>query len=141
MTMYITPGDMVEGKKCHVMTRKYEFKRLQKDPITKKNMVMYELDRNCSVEITQCMELSENDLHLRLEKKVGMQLGDCLTGDAIQMYIDTFRPVTFTVKEGQSGRHGACLVDTKKRTIGKLKYNVGVFNKLLGFSPNSITEK
>lgn len=141
MTKYISPGDLVEGQKCHVTTRKYEFKRLQKDPITNKNMVMYELDRNCSVEITECLELPEEDLKLRLQNKVGLELGDRVMGDAIQLFVDTIRPIKFTVQEGQSGRHGANLVDTTKRTIGKLKYNFAMFNKLLGYSPNSITEK
>lgn len=141
MTKYITPGDIVEGQKCHVMTRKHEFKRLQKDPITNKNMVMYELDRNCSIEITECLQLSGDDLKLRLQNKVGLELGDCVMGDAIQMFVDTMRPIKFTVKEGQSARHGASLVNTTKRTIGKLKYNFAGFDKLLGFSPNSITEK
>lgn len=68
MTKFITPGDLIEGKKCHVVTRKYETKRLQRDPITKKPMLLYELDRNCSVEITECLQLSEDDLNLRVCK-------------------------------------------------------------------------
>lgn len=141
MTKYIRPGDLVEGKKCHVMARKYVFKRLQKDSITNKNMVMYELDRNCCVKVTECLKLPEKELKLRLQNNVGLELGDCVMGDAIQMYVDTCRPVTFTVKEGESGRHGANLVDTTKRTIGKLKYNFAGLNKLLSQSPNPITEK
>lgn len=141
MTKYINPGDLVEGQKCHVITRKHEFKRLQKDPITNKNMVMYELDRNCSIEITECLQLSGDDLKLRLQNKVGLKLGDCVMGDAIQMFVDTMRPIKFLVKEGQSSRHGASLANTTKRTIGKLKYNFAGFDKLLGYSSNSITEK
>ena len=141
MTKYINPGDLIEGQKCHVRTRRHEFKRLQKDPITNKNMVMYELDRNCSMEITECLKLPEEELKLRLQNRVGLNLGDCVMGDAIQMYVDTFRPIRFTVKEGQSGRHGASLADTTKRTIGKLKYNFAGFDRLLGYSPNPNTEK
>ena len=141
MTKFITPGDLIEGKKCHVVTRKYETKRLQRDPITKKPMLLYELDRNCRVEITECLQLSEDDLNLRVQNHVGLELGDCIEGDAIQMYVDCVRPIKFIVKEGQSGRHGANLVDTKKRTIGKLKYNIAGFNKLLGYSPNYTIEK
>lgn len=140
MTKFITPGDLIEGQKCHVMTRRYEFKRLQKDPITNKNMIMYELDRNCSMKITESLSLCESDLNLRLQNKVGLNLGDCIMGDAIQMFVETLRPIKFIVKEGQSGRHGASLVDTTKRTIGKLKYNFAGFDKLLGHSPNAITE-
>ena len=141
MTKYISPGDLIEGQKCHVMTRKHEFKRLQKDPITNKNMVMYELDRNCSIEVTECLQLSGDELKLRLQNKVGLEFGDCVMGDAIQMFVDTKRPIKFVVKEGQSARHGASLVNTTKRTIGKLKYNFAAFDKLLGYSSNSITEK
>lgn len=44
MAEYIREGEMVEGKKCSVSARRMEFKKggLRKDPITNKNMVLYE---------------------------------------------------------------------------------------------------
>ena len=48
--------------------------------------------------------------------------------------IETLKPV---VKEGQSARHGASLIDTNIRTIGRIKTPFSVYNKLLGYSANS----
>ena len=61
----ITEGDIVEGNKCSIAARRVEWKGLKKDPITQKRMMLYELDRNCSVEVLEPLELSEEDLSIR----------------------------------------------------------------------------
>lgn len=143
MAEYIKAGEMVEGKKCSIAARRIEFKKggLRKDPITNKNMVLYELDRNCSVEVTESLKLSAEEQQLRDDLNVHGNVGDKIQGDAIRLYADTkrdaLRPV---VKEGQSARHGASLLDTNIRTIGRIKTPFSVYDKLLGYSVHSVNE-
>ena len=140
MAIYIKEGDIVEGQKTTIKARKIEFKKggLRKDPITNKNMVLYELDRNCSVDIMESLTLSEEDIRLREKQNIHGSVGDKIQGEAIRLYVDSKRnclkPV---VKEGQSARHGASLIDTNIRTIGRIKTPFSVYNKLLGYSANS----
>ncbi len=140
MAEYIKVGEMAEGKKCSISARRIEFKKggLRKDPITNKNMVLYELDRNCSVEVTESLNLTDEEQQLRVELGVHGNVGDRIQGDALRLYADTkrdsLRPI---VKEGQSGRHGANLVETNIRTIGKIKTPFSVYDRLLGYSAHS----
>ena len=140
MAEYIKEGEMVEGNKCSVSARRMEFKKggLRKDPITNTNMVLYELDRNCSVEVTESMQLTAAEQQLRTELNVHGAVGDKIQGDAIRLYADTKRDsLKPIVKEGQSGRHGANLVETNIRTIGKIKTPFSIYDKLLGYSVHS----
>ena len=70
MSEHIAPGDMVEGKKTKINARKIEFKKrsLQKHEITKKMMVSYSMDRNCTVEVVEKITLSEE------EKRIGRNI-------------------------------------------------------------------
>lgn len=140
MAEFIREGEMVEGKKCSVSARRMEFKKggLRKDPITNKNMVLYELDRNCSVEVTESLNLTAEEQQIRIELCVHGNVGDKIQGDAIRLYADTKRDsLKPIVKEGQSGRHGASLVETNIRTIGKIKTPFSVYDRLLGYSAHS----
>ncbi|WP_303298667.1 hypothetical protein [Phocaeicola coprophilus] len=144
MGEYIKEGEMVEGMKCSIYTRKIEFKKggLRKDPITNKNMVLYELDRNCSVEVTESMLLLEEEKQKRINLKVHGDVGDKIKGDAIRLYADSKRDsLKPIVKEGQTGRHGASLINTNIRTIGKIKTPFDVYKRLLGYSPHSDNTK
>ena len=140
MTEFIREGEMVEGKKCSVSARRMEFMKggLRKDPITNKNMVLYELDRNCSVEVTESLNLTEEEQQIRIGLGVHGNVGDRIQGDAIRLYADTKRDsLKPIVKEGQSGRHGASLIETNIRTIGKIKTPFSVYDRLLGYSAHS----
>lgn len=140
MAEFIRESEMVEGKKCFVSARRIEFKKggLRKDPITNKNMVLYELDRNCSVEVTESLNLTAEEQQIRAELCVHGNVGDKIQGDAIRLYADTKRDsLKPIVKEGQSGRHGANLVETNIRTIGRIKTPFSVYNRLLGYSAHS----
>lgn len=101
-------------------------------------MVLYELDRNCSVEVTESLSLTKEEQQIRTELGVHGRIGDRIQGDAIRLYVntkrDSLKPI---VKEGQSGRHGASLVETNIRAIGKIKIPFSVYNKLLGYSAQS----
>ena len=130
MSKYIKPGEFVDGKKCAVVTRKYDFKGPHRDPLTNSIMMLYELSRNCSVEVTQ-----KHDDDIERITGVHYIVGDIIEAESIQMWVDTKRDnVGFVVKEGVTATHGANLADTKKRTIGTIKYPRSVFDKLLGFT-------
>lgn len=122
MSEYVNVGDTVEGAKCDVYTRKELFKGLRKDPITRSVMSVYELDRNCSVEVTEELPLSGEEAKKRESMGVHLSKGDKLKADAITLYVDSKRRLRFEVKEGQSGTHGGNLASTKSRTVGVIKY-------------------
>lgn len=61
MAEYINTGDTVEGQKCEIYTRREDCKGLRADPITQKKMLVYELDRNSSVEVKESLILSEEE--------------------------------------------------------------------------------
>lgn len=131
----IKEGDIVEGNKCSITARRVEWKGLRYDPITKTKMTLYELDRNCTVEVLEALNLTSDELEIRKAYNVHGNIGDKITGDAIQVWVDTKRnSLKFEVKEGVSARHGASLVNTSKRTIGKLKYSFSIYKQLLEHS-------
>lgn len=113
---------MVEGAKCEVYTRKEEFKGLRKDPITHKPMIVYELSRNCSVEVVEKLSLSTEEIEERAGMGIHTEPGDKLKADAITLYVAEKRKLKIEVKEGQTSTHGGHLISTKKRTIGEIKY-------------------
>lgn len=141
MAEYINVGDTVEGAKCEIYTRREDFKGMRADPISGKSMLVYELDRNCSVEVTEALELTEQEKELREKFNVHGKVGDKLKADAITLYVNEKRKLKVTVKEGQTATHGGRLISTKKRTIGVIKYPFQNLNTLLGLSANSTDMK
>lgn len=121
MSEYVNLGDCVEGAKCSIYTRKYDHKGLREDPVLQKPMSVYELSRNCSVEVTQVLSLTEEELEIRKQNNVHLDEGDKLKADSITLYVDELRKMKFTVSEGLTSRHGGHLCDTRKRTLGKIK--------------------
>lgn len=137
----IEEGSIVEGGKCSIMARRVEWKGLKYDPITGAKMTLYELDRNCSVEVLESLNLTQDDLGIRKKLYVNGNVGDLIKGDAIQVWVDTKRnSLKFGVKEGVSARHGASLAKTSKRTVGRLKQSFPVYKKLLNHSAKSSVE-
>ena len=124
MSKYVNLGDCVEGAKCSIYTRKYDHKGLREDPILQKPMSVYELSRNCSVEVTQVLPLAGEELEIRRQNNVHLEVGDKLKADSITLYVDELRKMKFTVSEGLTSRHGGQLCDTRKRTFGKIKYPI-----------------
>lgn len=122
MAEFVGIGERVEGEKCEIYTRKEEHKGLREDPITHKRMTVYELSRNCSVEVTEKLDLSEEDIEYRKDNNVHLEIGDKLKAESITLYVDERRKLKVEVKEGQTGRHGGRLISTNKRTIGEIKY-------------------
>ena len=128
-------GDIVEGIKCDVVTRKHLWKGLVKDPITACNMTLYELDYNCSVSVSEELVLeTEQEKECREELNVHGSKGDIIRADAIQLYVDIKRnSLRFDSSEGQSARHGAELEHTTKRTIGRIKYPLSIYKTQFGY--------
>lgn len=125
---FYAPGDMIEGAKCDICTRKYDFKGLQKDPITNTPMVKYELSRNSHVEVTKVMAYSEEEREKRDSLKVHYNLGDKICAESITVYLSSLTKVNFKNTEGVSHTHGANLYSSKERVVGVIKYP---FNNLL----------
>ncbi len=143
MTKYVNEGDLVEGAKCSIATRKNTWKGLRKDPVTEKLFTLYELDRNCRVEVTESISLeSIDDQKLRNLKNIHCSVGDLIEGESIQLYVNSKRrSLDFNSIEGYSHRHGVQLENTKTRTIGRLKYSFHSFRNLGETSNNKNIEK
>lgn len=135
MAIYIKEGEIIEGKKAAVIARRAEWKGLKEEPITGKKMTLYELDRNSSVEITEALQLNEEEILIREQMNVHGEVGDTIKGDAIRLWVDSKRnSLKFDTKEGVSGRHGANLASTNKRTVSKLKYSFENYKRLFNHS-------
>ena len=135
MAIYIKEGEIIEGKKAAVIARRAEWKGLKEEPITGKKMTLYELDRNSSVEITEALQLNEEEILIRKQMNVHGEVGDTIKGDAIRLWVDSKRnSLKFDTKEGVSGRHGANHASTNKRTVSKLKYSFENYKRLFNHS-------
>ena len=143
MAEFINRGETIEGVQCEIYTRKEEWKGLRKNPITEQTMMVYELDRNCSAEITKELWLSEQDKKIRdnYENRnnviIHRNIGDKIKGDAITIYVNSKRKLPVESKEGMTSTHGGRLISTSKHTIGIIKYPFDNYKKLLGLSANS----
>ena len=135
MGTYVDIGEIVEGKKCDIVTRKHIWKGIAKDPITNCNMTLYELDRNCSVTVSEEVVLSSaEEKECRDSHNVHGKLGDEIRAYAIQLFVDVKRNcLKFRVSEGQSSTHGAELEHTSTRTIGRIKYPLDIYKKQFGY--------
>ena len=120
--VFVGYGEMVEGARCEIYARLVNWKGLREDPITGKCMTVYELDRNCSVKVTEPLKMDERQKELRLSKGVHFNTGDKIEGDAITVYVDSNRKVRFLVKEGMTSTHGGMFHSSDRRTIGRIKY-------------------
>jgi len=131
MAEFIKEGDMIEGAKCNIYARKLLPKRLEKDPITNEDMKVFELDLNCSVEVTQELPLDDVDKSLRDDNNIHGKIGDKLKADAIRLFVDRkCKRLKIEVKEGATSRHGASLTSTDKRTIGFIKHSFKMYETL-----------
>ena len=123
MSEYVKTGEMVEGARCNIYTRKEEWKSMQKDPITHKPMVKYELSRNCSVEVTHKHNAtSDQDVELRKQLPLHSEVGDKLKALCITVFIDQKKKLDKPTVVSSTGRHEGRLFYTEKRTIGIIKY-------------------
>ena len=127
MATLINEGDTLLAKHLDGNSRKIEWKGIRKHPVTKKNMTLYECDRNSYAEIiTKCIDevMPGTESYYRDE-------GDSLEADAISIYVETFKKETFEVKECVSGRHGAKLFKFRKNSISTIKTPLPIFTSLV----------
>ena len=122
MELYNT-GDAIDGAHCQIVTRKEEWKGLQKDPIYGKNMTKYEMSRNSRAIIEKKHDISEEEIKKHKEKRnICFEVGDMVKGDSITVYVEQLRPLKEPNIINDSGRHEARQFFTKKRTLGIIKY-------------------
>lgn len=125
---FVNIGDAVEGSKVEIYTRKETWKGMRLDPMTKKVMMVCELERNCSAEITETVNLTDEqrDVHDKYANSVGItlhrDLGDKLKAFAITVYTDAKKRLPVEVKEGQTSTHGGHLISCSKYTLAIIKY-------------------
>lgn len=132
---FVNYNDTVEGGKCAVYARALDWKGLREDPITGDSMTVYELSRNCSVEVTDPLVLKEEEKKMREENGVHTDLGDKIKGEAITLFVDTLRKIKFEVVEGMTATHGGNVCSTNSRTVGIIKYPFPNLIKLLNKKP------
>ena len=135
---FVNIGDAVEGSKVEIYTRKETWKGMRLDPMTKKVMMVCELERNCSAEITEIVNLTDKqrDAHDNYANSVGItlhrDLGDNLKAFAITVYTDAKKRLPVEVKEGQTSTHGGHLISCPKYTLAIIKYPfVAIASKFL----------
>lgn len=135
---FVNIGDAVEGSKIEIYTRKETWKGMRLDPMTKKVMMVCELVKNCSAEITKTVNLTDEqcDAHDKYANSVGItlhrDLGDKLKAFAITVYTDTKKRLPVEVKEGQTSTHGGHLISCPKYTLAIIKYPfVAIASKFL----------
>jgi len=91
-------------------------------------MMVCELERNCSAEITETVNLTDEqrDTHDKYANSVGVtlhrDLGDKLKAFAITVYSDAKKRLPVEVKEGQTSTHGGHLIFCPKYTLAIIKY-------------------
>lgn len=137
MSTHIAPGDMVEGQKTKIIARKIDYKKisLQKHEITEKYMVAYTMDRNCSVEVIEKIELSEEERANRKPYKIFGEVGDILKADGIHLSVLGRRNMFGeNVKEGVSARHGATVLNCPYHAIAKIQVPLQVHLNVLGMT-------
>lgn len=135
---FVNIGDAVEGSNVEIYTRKETWKGMRLDPMTKKVMMVCELERNCSAAITETVNLidEQRDAHDKYANSVGItlhrDLGDKLKAFAITVYTDAKKRLPVEVKEGQTSTHGGHLISCPKYTLAIIKYPfVAIASKFL----------
>ncbi|GHT01427.1 hypothetical protein AGMMS49525_02110 [Bacteroidia bacterium] len=128
MSKFINIGDTIEAEHANACVRKLEWKGPRKHPITNECMMLYESNRNSNVEIVKVYagEIKKGTEHFH------RNMGDILEADSISIYVDSTRREKSDVKEGVSARHGAQLIDIRKRSISTIKYPLHNLFKCLG---------
>ncbi len=144
---FVNIGDAVEGSKVEIYTRKETWKGMRLDPMTKKVMMVCELERNCSAEIAETVNLTDEqrDAHDKYVNSVGItlhrDLGDKLKAFAITVYTDAKKRLPVEVKEGQTSTHGGHLISCPKYTLAIIKYPfVAIASKFLPANENKKIE-
>lgn len=125
---FVNIGDAIEGAKVEIYTRNETWKGMRLNPMTRKIMMVCELDRNCSAEITKAASLTDKECKERDDYaeqngiKIHRSVGDKLKAFAITVYTDTKKRLPYELKEGQTSTHGGHLISCPKYTFAAIKY-------------------
>lgn len=138
MAKLIKHGDTIIAKHTDGHTRRYNWKGLKKHPVLNKNMTLYECDMNSYAEIVK--ECDETVLG-QVPKTYNKSTGDCISADAISIYIDSNRKQKFDVESGTSGRHSSNTFNFRKLSICTIKIPLKIFEKHLMQASKKIKTK
>lgn len=135
---FVNIGDAIEGSKIEIYTRREIWKGMRIEPMTHKVMLVCELDRNCSTEITEIVTLTNEELQAhddyasKNNMKIYRDMGDKLKALAITVFTDAKKRLPVVVKEGQTATHGGHLISCPKYTFAVIKYPfVAIASKFL----------
>jgi len=142
MAIYNNYGDTIEGEAVLCKCRKKIWQGLKKHPLTKKTMCVYVTDRNSRAKVTKEGIIPKGEL-FELTKHYHRNVDDEISGDALSVYIDSLKPVSFEVVHGKeaSHRHGLMMADIHRHTIASVKVVLSNLQKKLGYSSNYLTNK
>lgn len=144
MSEFVCTGDMVEGARSSIYTRKEEWKGLQRDPITNLPMVKYELSKNCSVEVSEKLVLTPEEDGLRAKFPLHGEVGDKLKAKSITVYINQRKKLGDPEVVSSSGRHEGRLYYPENRTNGVIKYPFDNLRKItqacIAAGPKKLTD-
>lgn len=135
MATYNNVGDTIEGLAFGGDTRRWQPKGLVKHPKLAKTMKLYSCDRNSHVEITKVKTEPEDEAIKEATKDFHRDLGDKLTADAIELYLESKGKVSTHVEEGVTARHGATLFSTKGHSVATIRTPLQNLLKKLGYTP------
>lgn len=120
MSEYVLFGETVEGEASNVCTRNQRWEGPHLHPVTKQRMMLYKFIDNSSVEVTKA-GIEPDDQELKDATVMWHRNeGDKIRGYHIACYANTKRKLSFEVKEGISGRHGAQLLSINSHTIAAI---------------------
>lgn len=155
MATYNNIGDTIEGLALDGHTRRWQPKGLVKHKKDNKTMKLYSCDRNSTAVVSAVFPVPkddnteedtnipeddtttpEGDNNKKETDGVHRSLGDSLTADAIDVWVELKGKVSIHVEEGVSGRHGATLFSTKKHSIATIRTPLQNLLKKLVYTPS-----
>lgn len=129
MNKYICPGDTIEGDEVHVVSRKILPLSMVRHSAVKKNMYVYNTDRNSTASVEKTHQVSENEDVQKETAEYHRNIGDTLQCDGLKVFADQRRPNKIEHTEGVTGTHGANFTTFKVHTIAKIQTPLKMLEK------------
>lgn len=140
MATYNNIGDTIEGLALDGNTRRWEPKGLVKNPKYNKAMKLFSCDRNSHAQIASTISEPTDPTIKGNTSGFHREVGDALTADAIEVWIDSKGKESHMVKEGITARHGATIFSTKGHSIAVIRTPLQNLLKKLGYTSNQQIE-
>jgi len=137
MPTYCATGETIEGEKAYVDARKLILKGLLKHPIYQKRMILYKGDRNCNAIVEEAGTIPQDTDIREKTKTYHRNVGDELKSDAIAVYIDSCKPIRYTIEHG-SHRHETHVMRIPKQTIATITTPLANITSKLDLEKKSI---